>query len=133
MSAIATITIDDGAATPVARPFEPDDVNSQLATWLYKPTGPLIGYNQLTLSVRKSASATTVVGKIVLPTLETISGDAGGYDPVPKLAYNCIGKFEFVLPTRCTEAERNDILALLTNLLADNQVVDAVIDYSKPY
>jgi len=130
----SNITIDDGASTPVSHQFVPMDRTDTLTTWVDPLSDtPRIGQPQITLSVPFGDNAVQVKAKVVLPILETVAGDdSSGFTPAPRVAYTLIGKLEFVLPNRCTEADRNNILAFVTNLAADGTIVDAVVDQLRP-
>lgn len=133
MAAIANVVLADGQSTPVNRTFNPADCTSALASWSDRTGGVNIGFPQLTLSLTKQPSGSKLVGKVVLPVLETISGDAGGYNPIPKVGYELLGKFEIVLPDRSTLQDRKNIQAFTKNFLANAVVSTAVEGYERPF
>jgi len=131
MAAQANIVINDGQTTPVAKTFSASGIKAmsdggQLATYKDKALGIAIGFPVLTVMVRESAAKTDVEKRIMLPTLEVISGADGGYTPSPKVAYTVMSKEQFVLPARCTLQNRKDILAFSKNLNADAVMTAAV-------
>lgn len=131
MAAQGTLALPDGQATPVTKNFTANGsfaqaAGGQLASWMDKSSGIAIGFPAITLLVRMSANKTDVRKKIVLPTLEVISGSDGGYTPSPKVAYNNVADESFVLPNRGTLAERKNLLAFSKNMNADAVMQNAV-------
>lgn len=118
MPQVATITINDGAATPAAHNFTPAGPDENGWRTYYDQSGGIqAGYPMLKARlVRGSPTATrgTPVNKvqweIYVPTLDEVA-------TVPTLAYFLTSKGEYVLPTRCTAADRDDILAYTKNLM----------------
>jgi hypothetical protein len=66
--------------------------------------------------------------KIVVPTLEVISGSDGGYTPSPKVAYEVMSDETFKLPARSTQQNRKDVLAFSKNMNAHAVMTSAVHD-----
>jgi hypothetical protein len=116
--------------------FVPQDCTSDLATWNETAGGISIGMPQFTFSLKlgSNGQANKIMGKLVLPTLETISGqDASGYVAVPVLAYQCIGKFELTMPARATLQNRKDIRAMIQDALSDTIVTTALTSFERPF
>jgi hypothetical protein len=131
MAAQGTLALYDGQATPVLKNFTANgsyaqSTGGQLAFWMDKALGIAIGFPAITLLVRQSTAKTDVRKKIVLPTLEVISGSDGGYTPSPKVAYNVVSDESFTLPARSTTAERKNVLAFSKNMNADAVMQNAV-------
>lgn len=138
MSAFASITINDGATTPVARVFSPVRIdNNGVAKLEDRSGGTAIGFPVLTLSLREPTKASRnykFMAKIVLPTLEvTAPSTATGIQPAPTKAYDHLATCEFVLPERGTDAERKNILALLANAIQNINVQNAVKTFEAVY
>lgn len=133
MAAIANIVLADGQTTPVNKTFSPQDCTSALATWTDRSSGIAIGFPELTLSVTRNSESHKVVGKVVVPVMETISGDAGGYAPSPKVAYAVTGKVEMVLPNRSTLQNRKDMQAFIKNLMSNAFMTKAIEEYERPF
>lgn len=130
MAAQATITINDGQATPVAHDFDPAGVQDGIAVYEDRVDGIPVGYPRITLSIRKptkGSRAYKVTLKITNPTLEQASS-GGTFVPPPTLAFNDLAVVEFMLPERGTPAGRADILAYVVNALQSTPVVSAVED-----
>ncbi len=128
--ALANLTLADGASTPVDHTFT---YNSEVpvADWSDKVGGISIGEPHVTISVsRPNASRKTqkVAWKVWVPTLETISGDAGGYTPAPKVAYTCLAEGHFTCPDRSTIQNRKDVFAFVKNLFANAMFKATVVD-----
>jgi hypothetical protein len=129
----ATITINDGAATPVAHSFTPVNVNSDgVAKYSDKSLGIAIGYPIVTLQPKESnkqSRSNKVLGKVALPVLEQVAGSTNtGFTPAPVVAYTLYFNFDFALPDRCTLQNRKDILAYAKNLLGNALVSSLVQD-----
>ena len=137
MSAIADLVLNNGAATPVAKTFKPDpDIASSLPRWVDRSGGIALGYPAITLSMRrptKAARSYKVVAKVELPVLEVASVGIDGFIPPPTKSYSLLCNMEFVLPERCSLAERKDILAFAANLLASTPAGSAIKDFEPVY
>lgn len=133
MPALATIIINDGKATPVAHTFSPSGPDKNGANYLYDRVGGVaIGFPELSISLKEppltrgpgaSSDAKTrnyrALVKIAMPVLESTSAATGtGIAPAPTVAYSLIANLEFLLPERCTLADRKDIIAFAKNALA---------------
>jgi hypothetical protein len=128
--ALANLVLADGASTPVDHTFT---YNSEIpvADWSDKVGGISIGENHVTISISRptqSRKSQKVSFKVWTPILETISGDAGGYTPAPKVAYTCLFEGHFVCPDRCTLQNRKDIFAFAKNLFANAMFKATVVD-----
>lgn len=134
MAAIATISLNDGQATPVAHSFVPaPDLISNLPRWEDKSGGIALGYPYITLGMRrpnKASRAYKLSTKVVTPVLEVTSpSTATGIQPAPTLAYNLMAVTDIVLPERSTLAQRKDLLAFYRNFHANAVVTSAVQDF----
>lgn len=134
MAAIAVLTINDGAATPVAHTFSPNpDINSSLPVWVDRSGGIAMGYPKISLSVRNPTKASRtykVTLKIATPIMETVSAStASGIPPAPVVSYTPLCNVEFVLPERSTLQQRKDLLAYVKNTLANAVMTSAVQDF----
>ncbi len=137
MSAIANIVINDGQATPVAHTFTPITSSPDA---VYHESGssiPTIGENLITISKKIGQSADgldKITMTLKLPVLETPSGGTpSGYTAPPAVAYFLQTQASFFLPKRSTPAQRKDLRVLLSNLLANTQVTDAIEKLETPY
>lgn len=95
MAAISTITVFDGASTPVSHTLVPvsvsrDKPNRIKAEW--RETGlavPTIAQPRLTILLEQLASGVyRVERKLVVPVMEAVSGqNTAGYTAAPKIAH----------------------------------------------
>lgn len=136
MPAASNITINDGAATPVAHTFTPIGKDDKGVLWFEQtnpvPASPLeakrIGYRQY----RSTSGGTNGVSKMVLtvalPTLETLGNNSAGFTPPPTLAYRNAVRIEFDLPERGTKQQRKDLRTFVYNLLGAGTLPTGAID-----
>jgi hypothetical protein len=136
MAALADITINDGAATPVARTFAPAKNEPGLVTYHDRSSGVAIGYPVITLGNRlpdKSSRNHKVTVKLVYPVLETAATAASGFTPGPTKAYELMFKAEWVIPDRASGLERDHLMKLPTNLFSHAVMDDLVTLMALPY
>jgi len=116
------LTINNGAATPVAKSFAPERVASDLSVFSERSAAVSAGFARLNVGF-SSASASRPTNRVdlelALPTLQTING-------VSSVAYTGRFKGYFVLPDTMTAAERADLHAYVANAL-DITLVKAVV------
>lgn len=94
MSAIANITVFDGAATPVSHTLVAQSVNTEkgitVAEWR-EQIAALPTEAQISVQLRKKTLPTGVVqvdARVNVPVMESVSGNnAAGYTAAPKVAY----------------------------------------------
>jgi len=137
MAAIAPITINDGAVTPVAHTFNPVRTNAPDTVWRDTIAGialagePLIKLRQT--YDRKSGLTRTKIN-VLLPVLETVgSQNAAGYTAAPKIAHTVTFNLEFISHDRSVTQNRKDVRSFVINLLANSQVIDAIDNVVVPY
>lgn len=136
MGAQANLQLYDGQSTPVLKTFSARGADLGLARYLDISSGIGIGLPSITLSNRTSNGASGAYrteGRIVIPVLEAISGDAGGYTAVPKVAFNMFSKIEMISPNRASAQNRKDLRAFTANLLAHAVWVSLFVDFDQPY
>lgn len=126
MPAMASITINDGKATPVAHTFAPvrtDGSNAKLAN---RNASIPKGFETLEVNVREAQSADgayRITGSIVLPTTGTLPDTSTGVLRSSKV------DFAFSCAQLSTAQERKDLAALASNLFAHalfKQVIENV-------
>lgn len=136
----SNIVVNDGKATPVAHTFNP----AQEGDWdLFedKATGVAIGFPTISVRFRRpsgpsngtSSDAKNRVYRIqtnmALPVLEVTSPTtATGIQPAPTVAYVLRYNLESILPERSTLADRKDLRAMFSNLLADSNYRKVIED-----
>lgn len=140
MPAFAALTINDGAATPVAHTFSPVNNDAKgVASFADRSGGIAIGFPRITFSLREpvaqlkagSASRGDRVYKVVItidvPKLESTSAATGtGIPPAPTVAYDTAARLEVFLPERGVLAERTDLLAYIGNTLSNASIKSAI-------
>lgn len=125
----ASLTINDGSATPVAKTFAPVRVAPELSVFSEKTSGVSAGFTNLT--VKSSPSSNTratdrVDIELDYPVLSTVNG-------VSTVAYTLRFKSYFVIPKTATAAERANLAAYAANALANSVVRAPVKDLDPLY
>ena len=135
MAQIADIVISDGAATPVAHIFTPVATSPKAIYREGISNLPLVGQGQAMIGGGVPGAALQRVKlTLALPALETATGaNADGYTAAPKVAYTNTVQVEFLLPSRGTAQQRQDLRVMLSNMLLDTQVIDSVDNLNVPY
>lgn len=139
MPGLASITINDGATTPVAHTFNPSNPDQNGTNYWYdRSAGIAIGFPEISQFLRVPAAGATAStagrvyrakSKVVFPVLEVTSASTGtGIQPAPTKAYELVFNGEFILPERSTLQNRKDILALAKNMLAHATITSMVQD-----
>jgi len=141
MPQAAAITINDGAATPVAHTFTPMGKDGNGVLWFIQ-TAPVplnrlgakrIGYKPNTDPSLKNQL--TAVSKtqysLVYPLLEVLGTSASGLTPPATVAYAVTARASFDRPDRALTQEAKDTRVLLQNLLGHTMAV-ANIDSNEP-
>lgn len=119
MPQASTLTINDGAATPVATNFTPEAVSPALSTFTDRSTGTSIGFRRINVSSKFASGKSTVNrGKLTVeyPVVSTVNG-------VTSLAYTLRASVDIVIPDKATVLERNNLYAFLANSLANTALV----------
>jgi hypothetical protein len=116
------LTINNGAATPVAKSFSPERVAPEQSVFTERSAAVSAGFHKL--AVRFSAasskrSTNRVDVDVDLPVLQTING-------VNSVAYVVRFKGYFVIPDTMTATERADLHAYVANAM-DVAAVKAVV------
>jgi hypothetical protein len=132
MPAIGNVTINDGAATPVAHTFAPAGISGLVASYADRSGGIPVGYNSLDLSLRAPSSQSRekmylATVRIKTPILDVTSpSTATGIQPAPSVGYTPIAELKFWLPERSTLQNRKDLRAFAKNIMADATVTALV-------
>lgn len=142
MAARAVVTINDGAATPVARNFSPNSGDGNvpgvsLIEYEDRSAGIEVGYPKINIATRKATRTNSnrkVTVSVNYPVLEVISnGNLAGYQAAPTPAYDLTFKGEFILPARAILQDRKHLLAFVKNLLAHAVITSAIQDNESPW
>lgn len=133
MPAIGNIVLADGQPTPVNRTFAPLMVDKNGVAWHEnRASGVQIGYDQMTLALRRATPVSAInkfTLKLTLPILEVTSpSTASGIQPAPTLAYANSVYVDFLMHTRSTSQNRKDLVTLLRNALVNGGVVATCVE-----
>lgn len=131
MPAFSSITINDGATTPVAHVFAPLTLIGNEAKYTDRSTGITVAYPTVTLVTTqpsKNSRLSKVRARIVVPVMEVVNASTyNGITPAPTKAYEMTCDMTFFLPERCTLQQRKDIKAYAVNFL-NNAVATSLIE-----
>lgn len=122
MSAIAAITVFDGAGTPVTHTLSPVSISKvdQVITAVWRESNAAVPVDaQISLTLRQSTSSKGVVKSqftMDVPVMESISGqNAAGYTAAPMVAYIDRNEWTSYAHPRSTVTSRRLARQLLVN------------------
>jgi len=123
------LTINNGAATPVAKSFAPERVAPELSSFTERSAAVSAGFPRLSIgySPANAKRATNRVDfNLDFPVLSTVNG-------VSTVAY--VGRFKgyFVIPDVMTAAERADMAAYVANALDVTAIRGVIKDLDPLY
>lgn len=120
MATMTNIMVKDDAATPVEYTLLPITDNP-IPFWRSAIANvPLDGQMRLyTSAVKQKNGSYKITAKLEVPVMETLgaSGTSGGYVAPPKVAYVNTGIFTFFVDKRSTQADRSNLLRLITHAI----------------
>lgn len=126
MSVMATLTIADGASTPVSHAFNPE--TDSPPTWVDSDAAKLYKHLQPSVIItRKKAQTASGVNRIKASLTYPIGGD-GVTVPANEVSRFGVCSAEFLLPAKGTKQERKDLRVLMINALQNAQVIDVIDD-----
>lgn len=132
MSAIANITIADGATTPVNHVFTPIQ---SIPEAIWEDTDAAKNYKasqyRIRTQTKRSSSTkglTRVRAVVELPTMGT-----GVALPASEVDYTDTAILEFICPNRGLKQGRKDLRTFVKNLLGDAQFVDIIDELRSAY
>lgn len=125
MAQAANVVIADGAAVNVT--FSPESVTPALTGFVDRTSGVAVRFRRL--SVRYNANSKGVVTslKVAIPIWGTLPSGADG------VVRTLRGTVELELPDGCTDAERKDLFAFVSNGLGNTLVRGALRDLDPLY
>lgn len=123
------LSINNGAATPVAKSFAPERVAPDLSVFAEKTADVSAGYLRLSVGLSPASgqrNTNRVDVSLDFPVLQTIEG-------VSTVAF--VGRFKgyFVIPDTMTAAQRADFRAFVANALDNAQIVSVIKDLDPLY
>lgn len=122
MPAISTLTVNDGAATPVSHTFAFAGQSGSRFTFADKASGIPIGYTKITHEVRDAKSATganSVIIGLELPTVSSVSG-------VNTRVRVSSAQVRLNFAQDSTDQERKDAVAYVINYLSNATIRPAL-------
>lgn len=129
MTAAVPIVINDGAATPVATTFNPEDITSGVSNFVDRLSGVAIGFRRLVVGT-KFAKGSSKVNRtsysVDYPVTQVVDG-------VTVVAYTLRAKLEMIHPDQATTAERNNLYAFVQNGLSNTLIRGALRDLDPIY
>lgn len=127
MPALASISVNDAEATPVAHVFSPVTTDGSLARFANRDADTPAGFETLSIELRAPVSSTAAYRAILKGTFPT-EATVDGTPQVVKLS-----SFEIAinLSQKSTAQERLNVLKILSNLLASS-VMEDVIENVEP-
>jgi hypothetical protein len=137
MAQIATISINDGAATPVTHVFNPISTMPPVYRRNMSAGVAAVAQERLLINtiLAKSVNGVNRVQlELVIPVSEIPAGSSStGYVAPPAIAHEMRVKVEFFFHQRSESAGRKDLRVLLSNLLSNAQVIAAIENLEVPY
>lgn len=124
MSVMATLSVADGAASPVTHALNPETDNPP--TWVDTDAAKLYKHLQPSIVVsRKKAQSASGVNRVKVTLTLPIGGD-GVTIPANEVSRFAVASVEFLLPAKGTKQERKDARVMMANLLANAQIIDVI-------
>lgn len=139
MTAFATISLNDGQATPVAHSFTARRLDAGVAKWQDISGGIAVGFPTISASLREPLKGSKIpvykaVIKVTLPVLEVVNSSTySGITPAPTKAYDCFATLELVLPERSVLQDRKNLRAYIANALAQADLKSLIEDLGMVY
>jgi len=146
MAAVASITLNDAATTPVAHVFNPigPDTNG---VWWWEETGvalATLGNYRISAALTRApnpapgSNSSDRVNRVKvtlhLPTLETLGTNDQGLTPPPTIAYICRATGgEYILPDRSSLRNRQDLQKMNYELQNNSQIKAMICDLANVY
>jgi hypothetical protein len=128
MPQITALTIDDGAATPVAHTFGPVTTNGSKAKFADRSAGVASGYRTIEDEVRLATTPTGANRRVInfmLPVTAVVDG-------VTKVVRYNSAQVILNQAQDATEQENKDQLAYVKNYI-DNALVKAAVPQNEPW
>lgn len=123
------LSINDGAATPVAKFFAPIAVSPSVSIFTERTAAASAGFVRLTTKTSPAASnrpTNRVDVEVDLPVLETVNG-------TNKVTRTGRFKGYFVIPDTMTADERAHLHAYVANALDEELIKELVVDLETLY
>lgn len=128
MPAISSLVINDGATTPVAHTFSPAGINNAHAYWADRSPATPAGYYKIDHNLENPNGNRSVYRVTIgfgVPTLASIDG-------VETVVRTNSAQVIYNLHPESTIQERKDLMAFVSNTLANAGIKTTVVDL-EPY
>jgi len=134
MPAISNLVVLDGQGVPVSHTLVPAGVIPKV-TWREDLAAiPVEGQVNCSLDLANKSSLYKLRLTLDLPVMEESTGATqSGYTAAPKIAHIVRADCTFFASTRSTSDQRNDLMELVMNAMADSLVRDSFKQLNKPY
>ncbi len=121
----SSLTIKDGAATPVDHVFLPSKIDANNIAFFNEraANGIPVGQPTITWQVRAPSNGSVTYklsGKLTVPKAITTTDTSG--KTVTSVDYINLANVELVVSTRSTQQERKDLRVMLSNLLVNTAI-----------
>lgn len=123
------LSINNGAATPVAKSFAPERIAPDLSTFVERSAPASAGYLRLGVGFSPASSkrpTNRVEISFDFPVLQTVNG-------ISSVAYTARFKGTAVLPDQMTATERADFAAFVANSLDVSSIRNVIKDLDPLY
>lgn len=141
MGAIAPISLKNFAA--VENIFTANQPEKGVVWFFNRTATSALGHNRVSAQLASppmGGSSLADVNRVYkarfnlyFPTLENIGTTDGGYQAVPRRAYENIVKVEFQLPERGALLERQNLRSALVDLFTETNVIDMIDNFNGVY
>jgi hypothetical protein len=129
MPTASAISIDDGAATPVAHTFVPVSITPKNSVFKDKDSVTSAGQKELVLGFSPSSASrgtTRATLRFNMPVEQVVDG-------VTVVAYTARFQSDIVIPETMTQAQRDDFGAFIKNAFSDAVVQGMIQDLDPVY
>jgi len=125
MAQATSVVLADGASVNVT--FTPESVTPALTGFVDRSSGVAVRFRRLTVRYNTNAKGVTTGLKVALPIYGVLPSGADG------IIRTLRGTVELELPDGCTDAERKDLYAFVSNGLSNALVRGALRDFDPLY
>lgn len=139
MAAIKPVVLKDAASTQKSHTFTPAESSGNRAMWLDRSSSAFVGFNKLTMEMKRPTGAqagnrnirTNI--RLELPVLNTLSANSAGVVPAPSVAYRVVCDIGLTFPERSVLQDRKDLLQMVKDLIATDEVKLIFENYELSY
>jgi hypothetical protein len=136
MATLATITINDGLATPISRDFEVTNVDNRMITYSCKDhpdAHTFEGRPQITLGNRPLTGAGSNYKATLRVKVPALIEDIVEGSSSHAVKHVVTANLDMIIPGTATLENIDDLFAYLVNVMSNAQVVDTFKEQVLPY